>query len=152
MYLELSRIANATVWQCILLLCRILVLKEPFLDFQDHEKLWFYLSYPLLMLQDLNANEEYQQEHGGVAGLFYQINVEQYRKSWSSFYRDNKVATGHIITKQWRHQSYHDSEDHGGDPTSVQKLAGWRHTIVRETRKPKRAKLQRRVSQSATIE
>ena len=128
---------DATAWRGILLLYRILVLKETFPDFQDHEKLWFYSSYPSLTPQDPNADEKFRKEHGGVSSQFYRISPEQYRKSWSSFYRDSKVATGHI-TKQWRHQSYHDGEDRGGNETLTQKLAGWRHN-----RRDKETKAQR---------
>ena len=117
---------DATAWSGVLFLYRTLVLKEPFPDPQDHKKLWYYAAYPSLSPQDPNAPEKLRKKEGCVAGLFKPISSEQYRKSWKSFFRDNRITTGHI-TKQWRHQSYHDAEDLGCDAPGIQKLAGWRH-------------------------
>jgi len=111
---------DATAWSGVLFLYRTLILKEPFPDPEDYKRLWFYAAFPSLTPQEPNA------DNGGVAGLYHPISSEQYRKSWSSFFKDNKITTGHI-TKQWRHQSLHDGEDNGVDAPLVQKLAGWRH-------------------------
>ena len=119
-------ILDSTAWSGLLLLYRLIVMKEPFPDFQDHEKLWYYAAYPSVTPQNPHAEAEYVKKHGGVSGQYYRISSEQYRKSWTSFYRDNKITTGHI-TKQWRHQSYHDGDDRGCDQPAIQKMAGWKH-------------------------
>jgi len=135
---HLDPLLDATAWSGLILLYRILVMKEAFPDFQDYQKLWFYAAYPSLTPQDPNAPLKVRQLEGGVSGQYKRISPEQYRQCWKSFFRDNKITTGHI-TKQWRHQSYHDAEDLGAPETGTQKLAGWSH----DNNKAKETKAQR---------
>lgn len=101
-------------WHGILLAYRLIVLKEVFPPFMDYEKLWWVASYPSLKVSEK------------VHGLYSRVSSDQYLESWKAFYEDNHICTG-FITKQWRHQGYHDADDRGLDQQAIQKLAGWRH-------------------------
>ena len=104
-------------WNGILLSYRLVILKEPFPDFLDYKKLWYVASYPSLSPAEPGR---------GGPSLFARITSSQYRACWKAFYLDNKICTGYI-TKQWRHQGYHDADDRGCDQSAIQKIAGWRH-------------------------
>ena len=110
-------LCDFAAWHGVLLAYRLIVLKEKFPPLQDYKKLWYVATYPSLTPADPGK---------GGPDLCARITPSQCRAVWKAFYMDNKISTGYI-TKQWRHQGYHDADDRGCDQPAIQKLGGWSH-------------------------